>query len=321
MTKVKTALASESRLKRAADRRALGPLSSLLINARTLKRYTTALQIFFQWTLAERISLEVTEWELDEICGRFIDVCWQEGEAKGVAGDVLSALQHRIPSLKRNLNGSWRLFTAWNRHEMPSRAPPLPEFVALAIAGVLHAWQRTDAALLVALAFYGFMRTGEMCTLIRGQMEFAIDLSFVVLFLPDSKGAQRKGAPESILIRHSPLARCLKALLRNLLPGDRLAQREPAQFRVLFQAACVELGIGDFGYKPYSLRRGGASHHFRLGGNLSQTSEMGRWSDVRTARIYVTSAVQELNASLLPAQHKAVSERWAAFWNAFVDTF
>jgi hypothetical protein len=319
MTKNKTALASGSRLKRAVDRKGLGTLSSLLVNARTLKRYTVALRIFFQWTLTEAINLNVNAIEFDEIVGNFINICWEEGEAKGIVGDVLSSLQHHIPTLKRQLNGSWRLYTAWNRHELPVRSPPLSESTALAIAGILHAWQRTDAAILVTLAFYGFLRTGEFCTLIRGQVEFARDLTFVVLFLPDSKGSQRKGAPESVLIRNSALTRCLARYLQSLLPGDRVAKREPSQFRMLFQAACVELGIEKEEFKPYSLRRGGASHHFRVFGNMSLTSELGRWSDVRTARIYVTSAVQELNASQMPARRKAVCGAWRDFWTSFMD--
>ena len=43
--------------------------------------------------------------------------------------------------------------------------------------------------------------------------------------------------------------------------------------------------------KPYSVRRGGATHHYVSKGRLDQTVERGRWAIKRTAKIYIQDGV------------------------------
>ena len=62
------------------------------------------------------------------------------------------------------------------------------------------------------------------------------------------------------------------------------------------------LGIADVGYKPYSLRRGGASFDYRQHGVVSRTTLRGRWNSAKTARIYITDAMAVLAAVKLPPQ-------------------
>ena len=44
---------------------------------------------------------------------------------------------------------------------------------------------------------------------------------------------------------------------------------------------------------PHSMRRGGATDHFRLHGNLHSTTVMGRWQSVKTCRLYIDQAVAD----------------------------
>jgi len=60
------------------------------------------------------------------------------------------------------------------------------------------------------------------------------------------------------------------------------------------------LGIKEAGYKPYSLRRGGASFDYRQHGVVSRTTLRGRWNSAKTARIYITDAMAVLAAVKLP---------------------
>ena len=44
---------------------------------------------------------------------------------------------------------------------------------------------------------------------------------------------------------------------------------------------------------PHSMRRVGATDHFRLHGNLHATTVMGRWQSVKTCRLYIDQAVAD----------------------------
>ena len=62
----------------------------------------------------------------------------------------------------------------------------------------------------------------------------------------------------------------------------------PSGFRDFFKTCLHELGLDNLGMQPYSIRRGGATHDYQLYSDAQRTVLRGRWSDVRTARIYVT---------------------------------
>ena len=75
--------------------------------------------------------------ELDMVICSFIEECWQEGEGRGLAADVVCGVQWTSPLMKRQLNGSWALLKAWQRTELPARAPPMPPKVVFAVAEYL----------------------------------------------------------------------------------------------------------------------------------------------------------------------------------------
>ncbi len=52
-------------------------------------------------------------------------------------------------------------------------------------------------------------------------------------------------------------------------------------------------------FKPYSLRRGGATHHYVHVGRISDTQHRGRWNSYAACRIYVVEGQRELNESAL----------------------
>ena len=60
------------------------------------------------------------------------------------------------------------------------------------------------------------------------------------------------------------------------------------------------------GYRPYSLRRGGATASYRVTANLQTTIERGRWASARVARIYIRDGLgleSELDIPVPVAQH------------------
>ena len=52
-----------------------------------------------------------------------------------------------------------------------------------------------------------------------------------------------------------------------------------------------QLGLAAFGFRPYSLRRGGATAFYRATRNMAVTIERGRWSTISVARIYINDGL------------------------------
>ena len=59
----------------------------------------------------------------------------------------------------------------------------------------------------------------------------------------------------------------------------------------LFAEALEALGLSQYGFRPYSLRRGGATAFYRATRNMPATIERGRWSTARIARIYINDGL------------------------------
>ena len=59
----------------------------------------------------------------------------------------------------------------------------------------------------------------------------------------------------------------------------------------------IALSLDPDDYKPYSLRRGGATFLFQTRGDLLATIVRGRWANSPTARIYINEALALVTAS------------------------
>ena len=75
-------------------------------------------------------------------------------------------------------------------------------------------------------------------------------------------------------------------------------RRSPHQFRTVFNNLLAGLQLNTptqtCGYKPYSIRRGGATSHFIACGSLDRVVVRGRWAQAKTARIYINSGMMTL---------------------------
>ena len=62
-------------------------------------------------------------------------------------------------------------------------------------------------------------------------------------------------------------------------------------FYSTFKKGLRWLGLEEFGFQPYSLRRGGATAYFRATRNMEMALDRGRWSSARVARIYLNDGL------------------------------
>lgn len=295
---------------RKTERRSHGPLRNLIVSDTTYSRYLHACQLFFQHQLAIQRRYDLHAFELDlELCA-YIETLWESGDPRGYATDCLSGLQHFCPQLRQRLPGAWRLVSAWQKHELPCRATPASADVTLAWAGALTLRGAPWAALATMLGFHCLLRTGELAAI--QCKDFVVGSHAIILHLPHTKSGQRFGCTESVVIDDPGLIKLVTCFVQQHQPGDVLCP-SPALFRTLFNQAVADVRLPDMPWKPYSLRRGGATALFKQSGSLDATCVRGRWANMRTCRIYINDALQELAAvRITPAQR----QRLQTFGNA-----
>ena len=128
-----------------------------------------------------------------------------------------------------------------------------------------------------------------------------------------TKGGSRIGSTESITIEEPFVYNLLAARLLHLPSGDLLLSKGQADFRSSFKQALDALDLTSLGFKPYSLRRGGATFHFRAFGQLSKTVVKGRWTNARTARVYINEGLAVFASFSCPKSDEAVTAACARF--------
>ena len=146
----------------------------------------------------------------------------------------------------------------------------------------------------MALGYDRFLRTRELLSLTWNDL--SVDSSGGgVVSLAHTKVGQRNASFEAGVIL-DPLVPALFRRARSARPAVTaddfyIFAGSEVRFYDLFAKALVELGLQDFGFRPYSLRRGGATAYYRATRNMAATIERGRWASIRVARIYINDGL------------------------------
>ena len=275
-----------ARAARRTARLQLGPLKDQLIAPKTQMRYSLALSRFFHFLRQHSMPMPRTAVRLDSALSKFIDNLWESGDPLGYAQDAISGVQHHVPRLRRQLQGSWRLIAAWRKAEIPARADPfLPSF---AIAAAAYPEFSVSEALAILLSYHCMLRTGEMLDLQWKHIQAGTKVGLVSL--QSTKSGNRYNFAESVPVSDPMLLSTIANFKARARPDSFLIARTEASFRALFRKAVNFARLPRGNWKPYSLRRGGATQHFREHGSMDATCIRGRWANVRTCRIYVNNA-------------------------------
>ena len=296
-----------TKAERVAERAKIGRLRHALIQPATLVKYQNALAYFFRYLAAGGLELPSCQDDLDDVVCECIEYMWETGEPRSLCGNLLSSIPFHSQALYGRLKGAWKLHQLWGQKEIPVRAPPLSKIAAFAIAHQFYRWGYLSDSIVLALAFFRFLRTGEFLSLRAGQFAFDKYLQRAHLTFPQTKSSQLKGVLESVHVDDPGLVKALHHVIQYLQPGDPLMSMERHDFQSNFRRACDTLGLRS-DIKPYSLRRGGATWHFQQHASFDATAEIGRWSSVKTCRIYVHTALLELSNMVEPQSELLLME-------------
>ncbi len=239
----------------------------------------------FKWCKQSGYATPNNTEAFDRLLSEWAECLWAEGGPRSILGNGLSGLTHFVPSLKRKLNGAWRLYNAWVRSEPVLQAPPMTLTMVQAMAGWFVDHGHHSAAVGVLLAFDVILRTGELTDL--RTTDSTVGVKCLILVLRDTKIGARLGAHQEVSCRDACLVAKLRAQLQLLPRGSPLIGMSAKAFRALWRRALKDLGIPE-SYAPYCLRRGGATSLFRHTGSYDRVAEKGRWLSMQAMRGYRT---------------------------------
>ena len=284
-------------------------LLDIAISTKTRKRYWSALQ-----KIAYLLDAASSSTHLDVLLASYIEDQWELGAGLSLVGDTLSAVHHYVPQTRHHLPQSWRLFRIWRKVEIPSRAPPLPALVALAIAGKALEDGNLAFAIIMTLGFHCFLRTHEALNIKKHDL--ILGDSQGVVQLPLSKSGQRFGALESVIIYDPNVLLLLKTWLGFEHVPAALWPRSSAVFRKLFKHYVSHFHLEQYQFRPYSLRRGGATAYFHHEGLMEKALIHGRWQSSAVACQYIMEGLALLPSLRMPAQTILMLQRSAAVFSA-----
>eukprot|EP00435_Cladocopium_sp_Y103_P006378 s1629_g2.t1 len=260
----------------------------------TLTRYYYAVS-----RLAPLLEMVQSEYELDEMLSEWIQQEFEDGCPLHLVGDALFGLHHLDPYTRKKIPrswSSWKLYGIWRKFEVPCRAPPLPQDIALAMAGWCLSRDELVMAALILLGFHALLRTGEILQI--RPCDFIMGAPHGLVSLPSSKSEVRNNVRESVSLHDPCTVDIVRAMLE--LQQERWLEAFPCwdhsgiAFRTLFRKILEELHLSDMGFRPYSLRRGGAIYEMASHGLMEKTLIRGRCKNSNIARIYISDGLSRL---------------------------
>lgn len=295
-----------TRAERKAARHGLN-LRDAGITMKTRAAYVVALGLLLPFI--ESISNEA---ELDMACAEWVEACWEDGESLYTVGNALSALHFFEPITKRKTPSAWKLFATWKKMEWPARAPPLTQDIILSMAYYALCHNDLFFSCLLALGFYTLLRTGELLKL-RGQ-DLLVNSSQLVVSFKDTKTGKRNAADEMVTTDEQ-FAVLIAGTVHDLLSSHnalhkRLWEFSGQAFRSHFDCYLRKFKLQSLGFRPYSMRRGGATWLVQKTGSMELALLKGRWASHRVARIYIADGISKLPDLLLPPRTKELLAAW-----------
>ena len=188
------------------------------ITKTTLEGYRKMLRKFFGFLHVHGIEMPKCLDSLDDTMAEYVNHMYQEGESHGYATESVSALKRFYPRCKKHMSISSHYTKCWSKELNRLRATPLPSEILIGMVGMALARGEPRVAITVLVGFIGLLRTGELLSLVPGQINFFGGV-LAVISLAESKGSKRKDFSECVLIHDGAAVRLLKSVVASL-PAD-----------------------------------------------------------------------------------------------------
>lgn len=290
--------------------RATVKLWDAAITKKTQERYYIGLSKLLPLLINVRSALH-----MDEIVSEWVQECWETGESLHIVNDGLCGLHHYQPWSKSMIPTAWRLFRVWRKVEAPNRAPPLTAEIVHAMALYALAHNNLIFGSVLLLGFFALLRTGEFLDVTAEDLLIGKDAGIVSL--KRTKSGLRNAAHETVSFEDPITLEFLRTLKENKVSQNMhkvpLWTKSAQAFRNEFAHHCHRFHIQDLGFRPYSLRRGGATHLFQVTGSMEVALLKGRWSSTKVAKIYLSDGLSYLPGLTFKDETRKLLKEYSPF--------
>ena len=280
------------------------------ISKATQERYYIGLTHLLPCLAAIRSLLQ-----LDEKVSDWVQACWEAGESLHIVSDALCGLHFFEPWTKKGIPTAWRLFATWRKLEFPARAPPITAYIIYSLASYAIGHKDLSFAVMLLLGFFGLLRTGELLQLCPN--DILVGRKQIIISLFDTKTGKRDNVSEMVsffddftyetLLAFQDFRRTHKTFLTPIWSFSG------QHFRDQFKRYLKKFDLLQHNFRPYSLRRGGATYVFQQTGSMEVALLKGRWGSSRVARIYIADGVSFLPGLTFTDEATRLLQAWDPF--------
>eukprot|EP00438_Fugacium_kawagutii_P027393 Skav208440 [mRNA] locus=scaffold1952:165682:170177:- [translate_table: standard] len=289
---------------------------------RTRSHRETLLQAFDIWlaenwrtTLEELISPVSLDCEaVSEALISYGKDMFTSGKSYGRFSETINALTARRPALRRRIPAVWDLAFNWVVDEPHEHHTAMPLSVMLAFTSLALMWGWPRDAGVIALAWTGVCRIGEVLDALRSDLVLPQDAApgFVgaILRIKQPKTRGRAAKHQSTKIDPKDIVDLLILVFGSLNPEERLWPWSPSTLRRRFNQLQCALGLtagqgGAFPYGPSSLRPGGATYWLQLTEDAEYVRRKGRWISTKVLEVYLQETAFATYQATIPEVAKS----------------
>ena len=260
---------------------------------------------FRRWLMAEHgVSLFglLSQKPLDgEIVGYWLAdygrSMFKAGKSYGQYSETINGIAMMRPVLKKQLSAAWDIAFAWLVDEPHEHHPALPLSVLLALLTVSLGWGWPYVSAVLALAWAGIMRIGEVLQAKRCDLILPTDsapgFGFALLRIEEPKTRGRHARHQAARVDQCDVVSLLSAVYGPMAPSEALWPYSAATLRKRFNQLLLAVGLPTekkAGVAPFtlgSLRPGGATWLLHASESSELLRRRGRWLSTRVMEIYL----------------------------------
>ena len=225
----------------------------------------------------------------------YIQHLWSSNAPRSHASDTVFGLCFFFPLCRDALAGPKRLLKGWDILEPSQRRPPLPFGIVQLLAARWAAQGRHDLGVAALLGFECYFRPSELCGVLLSDITWDRSVRNDKIFIGAIALRQTKtGANMEVLLRanHTTILLREYIAIRTRQPDAsaktaRLFTFNADHFRTQLQQALTDMGLAHLHFTPHCLRHGGATRDRKLGLDMQEIQDRGRWVQLKPCQRYV----------------------------------
>ena len=136
----------------------------------------------------------------------------------------------------------------------------------------------------------------------------------LILSLKGTKSGNKTSADETISVDDAFTRMIVQTAIDVLQSRAALEHKfwehSGQAFRNHFDFYLRRFGLDALHFRPYSLRRGGATHLFQTTGSMEVALVKGRWSSNKVARVYIADGLSKLPGLLMNPATRNLLDFW-----------